>query len=80
MNTTPQHLATVASQSPDGTLPKLSEAELDAYAIAQSIWRHLRRSYGYQPFGLDWRTLRLTSPHIASVLADCYRTLGVSHA
>jgi hypothetical protein len=47
-----------------------------AYAISQSIWRHLHKVNGHPPFGYDWRTLRITNPQIAKTMHDCYVVLG----
>ena len=52
----------------------------DALATAKSIWRHLAKVNGYQPYGYDWRTLRITQPQLADVLADCYRVMGHAKA
>lgn len=48
-----------------------------APAMAKEIWRDLNRYDGYQPFGYDWRTLRLTSPQHAQQLRDCYLIMGI---
>lgn len=48
-----------------------------ARATAKAIWRHLAKVDGYQPYGYDWRTLRLTHPQLAATLKACYAVPGV---
>jgi hypothetical protein len=52
-------------------------SESEAYAIANSIWRHWRKADGYQAFGYDWRTMRLQRPQQTAMLARCYNVLGM---
>lgn len=39
-------------------------------ATIKAIWRYLAKADGYQPFGHDWPTLRLTHPQVAAVLRE----------
>lgn len=48
----------------------------NAFLIANKIWKYLNKEFGYQPFGIDWRTLRLLYPRIAGILGECYSHLN----
>lgn len=43
--------------------------------IVDKVWRRIRLVDGYQPFGHDWPTLRMTHPQLAQLLSELYMVL-----
>ena len=52
----------------------------DPEKVYRKCYRYLAKSSGYQTFGFDWPTLRLTHPHLARVMWECLQQILKGHS